>query len=300
MYIDRLSFQILRATWALEPRLALSFHDFVSKLFARQFSATEIQQEVFSGYFFTENGDRIYMFEYDENSGRVSNFDKAPKGSVAVIPLKGEMLKEDTLCSYGTETIAMVMREAAAHDNIRAIVMDGDSGGGAVDAIAPLLDARNFVKQQGKPIVGLGDLIASAAYYFYSSLDEIIASNDISSSFGSIGVMVSFADVQPYYEKLGVKFHTIYAPESDAKNSPFELALKGNYDLIKKEMLSPLARKFQNAVRENRAGKIDIKQKGILNGKMFYADDAVRFGLADGIGNFNYALERATQLAKSK
>jgi ClpP class serine protease len=53
-------------------------------------------------------------------------------------------------------------------------------------------------------------------------------------------------------------------------------------------------------VRENRAGKIDIKQKGILNGKMFYADDAVRFGLADGIGNFNYALERATQLAKSK
>jgi protease-4 len=297
MYLDRLSFQILRATWALEPRLALSFHDFVSKLFSRQFSASEITPKVFDGHFITENGDRIKMYEEVEKGASISNFDTAPKNSLAVIPLKGEMLKEDTLCSFGTETIAMVMREAAASKNIRGLVIDGDSGGGAVDSIAPLLDARNFIKAQSKSIVGIGDLIGSAAYYFYSSLDEIIASNDISSSFGSIGVMVSFADVQPYYESLGIKFHTIYAPESDAKNTAFELALKGDYDLIKKEMLSPLARKFQNAVRENRAGKIDIKQKGILNGKMFYAEDAVRYGLADSIGNFEYALERATQLA---
>ncbi len=300
MYVDRLTFQILRAVWALEPRLAISFHDFASRLINRQFSLDQVEKPALSAFAFSANGDKIRLYEYDEDGRRLSAFDKAPAGSVAVIPLKGEMLKDDTLCSHGSETIGEMIREAAAHKNITGILVEGDTGGGSVDSIAPLLDARNFARKMEKPVVGRGDLIASAGYYFFSTLDYIMAANDISSMWGSIGVMVSFADVQPYWEKQGVKFHTVYAPESDHKNQAFELALKGDYELIKKEMLSPLARKFQAAVRENRSGKIDITQKGILNGKMFYAADALKYGLADGIGTFEDSINKVNELAKRK
>jgi protease-4 len=108
---------------------------------------------------------------------------------------------------------------------------------------------------------------------------------------------MSFADVRPMWEARGVKFHTIYAPESDHKNLPWEKALEGKYDLIKDEELSPLAKRFQKAVRENRQGKVDITKKGILNGKMYFANEAIKVGLADELGNREYAIKRAVELA---
>ncbi len=83
-----------------------------------------------------------------------------------------------------------------------------------------------------------------------SACSLIIAINDISAELGSIGVMLSFMDIRPMWEKEGVKFHAVYAPESNYKNLPFEKALQGKYDLIKKEELSPLAKRFQQAVRK--------------------------------------------------
>jgi protease-4 len=112
--------------------------------------------------------------------------------------------------------------------------------------------------------------------------------------------MLSFLDIMPMWEKMGVKRHVIYAPESDYKNLDFENALKGDYELMKTETLSPLAKKFQSDVRKYRSGKVDITQKGILNGRMFYAKDAIKYGLADEIGNLDYAVKRAGQLADKR
>ena len=150
----------------------------------------------------------------------------------------------------------------------------------------------------GKPVISSADLSASAAYWIASASDHIMANNNISAEFGSIGVMMSFADVQPYYEKQGVKFHTIYAPESNYKNRPFEKALKGDYDEIKQEELSPLAIKFQNAVKANRGDKLKEETAGILNGKMFYAEQAKEVGLIDSIGSLDEAVQMAADMSR--
>lgn len=227
-----------------------------------------------------------------------SDFNKAPAGSVAVITLRGDMLKEGTMCSYGTEEIAAVMREAAASSKIIGIRLDIDSGGGAVDAIAPLLDAISFSHAQGKPVVACCDLCASAAYYVASHCDEIIADNDISAEFGSIGVMMQFPDYAKYYEQKGIKVHTIYSDLSTHKNAPFEAALKGDYKSIKEEQLNPLAREFQQAVKSHRPN-LDDKVDGILNGRVFFAKDALKHGLIDSIGNHDTATEAVRRLAAS-
>ncbi|MDR0939939.1 MAG: S49 family peptidase [Mediterranea sp.] len=223
-------------------------------------------------------------------------FADAPKGSTAIIPIQGTLLKYGTLCSHGTMEIAELIREAAGSANIASILLDIDSGGGSVDAIAPLVDAIAHAKSQGKPVVAHCDLCASAAYYAASYCDEIIASNDISAEFGSIGVMMSFSDFAKQYETAGVKVHTIYSSLSDYKNAPFEAAKKGDYAAIREEELDPLARDFQENVKTNRAGRLKLETEGLLRGRMFYAKDAVEVGLADAVGTREFAIRRADEL----
>jgi len=224
------------------------------------------------------------------------DFSKAPEGSVAVISLKGDMMKGGTMCSYGTEELAAVVREAADAKNIIGIRLDIDSGGGAVDAIPPMLDAIAYCQSKGKPVVAACDLCASAAYYVASHCDSIVAVNDISAEFGSIGVMMQFPDYAKYYEQKGIKIHTIYSDLSDYKNAPFEAARKGDYKSIKEEMLNPLARQFQEAVKSHRK---DLKQDidGILNGRVFYARQSLVNGLIDEVGTTESATEKVRQLS---
>ena len=236
-----------------------------------------------------------------ESDGRLmkrgNSFADAPQGSTAIIPVHGTMLKYGTMCSYGTTEIAAVIEEAAEAKNISSILLDMDSGGGSVDAIAPLIDAIRSAQSKRKAVVAYCDLCASAAYYVASYCNEIVAGNEVSSEFGSIGVMMSFMDYAKYYENLGIKQHTIYSNLSDYKNAPFEAAKKGDYKAIRDEELDPLARDFQENVKRNRGQRLQLDTEGLLRGRMFYARDAVRVGLADRIGSLAYAASRSRELS---
>jgi signal peptide peptidase SppA len=283
---------ILKETWAIEPRHAESMGVLVASLLNGIEMEPAGDLPVLQVH--TPTGDLLDGLPSAESI--LPDYNKAPKGSIAIIPLKGSMTKEDTLCSYGATSIAKFIRHAADHKNIAGIVLDIDSGGGAVNAIAPLIDAIEHAKSK-KPVVAYADTAASAAYYTAVYCDQIILANDISAQVGSVGVMISFADMQPYYEKMGVKFHTVYAPESTHKNQAFELALQGKYDLIKSELLSPLARKFQDAVKKQRPN-LNLSVEGIIAGKMFFATDALKHNMVDGIGNMEQALDVCEKLAQ--
>lgn len=227
-----------------------------------------------------------------------NSFADAPTDSTAIIPIRGTLLKYGTYCAYGTTEYAAIIRQAADSQNISSIILDIDSGGGSVDAIAPVVDAIQYARSKGKWPVARVDLCASAAYYIASYCKEIIATNSISSEIGSIGVMMSFPDYAKYYEKEGVKIHTVYSNLSDHKKAPFEAARKGEYEMIKTEELDPLARDFQENVKANRSGKLKTETKGILNGRMFYAKDAVSEGLIDGIDTAENIVRHARELSR--
>ena len=233
----------------------------------------------------------------DGRSAKLSDsYSNAPKGSTAIIPVHGTLLKYGTYCSYGTMEYADLIREAADSPNISSVLCDIDSGGGAVDAIAPLVDAIVYARNKGKAVVAYCDLCASAAYYAASYCNEIIASNHISAEFGSIGVMMSFPDYAKYYEAAGIKVHTIYSNLSDYKNAPFEAAKKGDYAAIRDEELDPLARDFQANVKKNRGDCLKLETEGLLRGRMFYAGEAQKVGLIDSIGTQDYAVQRSREI----
>lgn len=221
-----------------------------------------------------------------------------PDGSVAIVNLKGEMTKYDGWCNYGATSIANLIRSLAVSKNIAGVVVDIDGPGGAVNAISPLVEAIQFFQSSGKPIIGHADLMASAHYYVGIYLDRVDADNKIYSRFGSIGTMIQFADFRGSYEKEGIKIHTVYADQSTHKNLEFEKAQDGEYEPMKKNVLNPLAANFQNAVRERRAGKLDEKAEGILNGAMFFAEDAVKYGLVDGFSSLGDSIQRVIDMTE--
>lgn len=294
--------QILKGKWFIHYSYALSLAPLLGNILSGK-SMGDARENL--------NNNEELPIRCGNSSNTISvygSFEEAPLGSIALVPLKGVMVKYGTWCQYGTEAIANQMAKAASSPRIDAVVLDIDSGGGSVDAIPPLLSAIAKIQEEyNKPVVAIADMCASAAYFVAAHCDRIIAGNNVSSEFGSIGVMMSWWDVQPYYEKEGYVFHKVYAPESTHKNLPFEKALKGDYDLIKEEELSPLAIGFQNAVKAKRGSKLDLKVEGILNGRMFYADNqknpalsAKAVGLIDEVASLDRAISLAKGLAEMR
>lgn len=286
--------EILRGAWMIDAQTSLSFAPFLLQLSeGKALKDLAEEKSAFQSIIITSKGNELIVSAENNNSeGNI--YDQIPEGSIAIISLSGTMLKQGTMCSWGTMEIAQKLIEAHNHPNISGIIFDVDSGGGSVNSIAPLAE---FMSKKTKPVVGLGDTVASAALYMLAGANHIMASNTISSGFGSVGVVASWMDVQPYYEKMGVKFHTVYADQSEHKNQAFEMALKGEYDLIKKEMLNPMAIAFQEHMKAMRGSKLNMEVPGLLTGKMFFAKDALECGLIDSIGDKAKAIQKVLELA---
>ncbi len=216
-----------------------------------------------------------------------------PKNSIAMVNMIGEVVRYGDWCAIGVDEIVQELRIADSLENVDAIIFRIDGPGGTVKAIGPLLD---FARTKSKPIVGLADDALSLHYWALAGVcDYLIADNDVSARFGSVGVVSSFRDDRKALEKLGVEFHEIYPDESEHKNQAFTLARQGKYDMIKSEHLAPLAIKFQQSIRANRP---NLKEEvGVLTGKTFYADKALGLGMIDDIGGLDLAMTVARRLA---
>ncbi len=214
-----------------------------------------------------------------------------PEGSVAIIPIRSEILKYDQPCGpRGSQSILSDVRSADQNPNIKSIVLVVDSPGGQVTGTDLLAEA---VTTCTTPVVAYIDgMAASAAYWIISGASRIIASSDLD-RIGSIGTMLMVEDLQPALEAQGVKFHEIYASLSVDKNADFNQVLDGKYESYQKNVLDVINSKFLSSIKANRTGL----NESTLTGKMYFAPDAIALGLVDEIGSLEYAISVATALA---
>jgi signal peptide peptidase SppA len=224
-------------------------------------------------------------------SGTMSYYnawDDVPENSNSIIRVSGALMKNDWY-SLGTASLKNIIREADAHPNIGGHILVFDTPGGTVDGTKAFADT---IKATRKPIVSYVDeLAASAGYWLASATDEIILASE-TSIVGSIGTMISFADIRGYFEQLGIKFHDIFATDSKDKNQTFLKALEGEYKPMQEQTLNPTNDIFLEAVQGNRPSL----DKKTLTGKTYLAKDAIQLGMADAIGNFEFALQRLESL----
>lgn len=304
--------ELISKKWAISPAYARSWYPYLLMMMQGSRSVS------YNGEVVTDNRDLseiraqskprlarlvsgVNTLEFLDNT---TTIEKAPAGTIAIIPITGPIMKEDTLSTIGTEAKKQFLQKIYNAPNIQGVVLKINSGGGEVDGT---MSFANVIAQRTKPVVAhVNGMAASAAYWIAMNADAILL-NDATSEVGSIGVMMTFVDDQKHWENMGVKFVDLLADGSEDKNKGYFDAKKGKYQTIKNESLNPLRQMFANAVIEARGGKIDLAAENVLSGKLYFGaatdagnKSAIDVGLADGFGNLDAAVNRVVQLAQTR
>lgn len=219
-------------------------------------------------------------------------------GNVAVIRLQGPMLKSDSYLTryYGfasTSATRLAVESAQADDNIDTLLLDIDSPGGSVGGIAELGDAVARAAAAKLVVAQVNGMTASAAYWVASQASKIYAGR--MDMVGSIGVRMTLVDASEHYEKMGIKVIPIDTGEHKSAGE-FGVALTESQIAEFQRVVDGYFAEFLNAIERGRAMTHE-HLKSIADGRMFFAKEAQRLGLIDGIQTLDQTLAALTQTA---
>lgn len=218
---------------------------------------------------------------------------------VVRIPLSGLIMLDNRGTSfYGESSAANVLKSIhrATHDpEVKAIILEIDSGGGGITASDIIFKALNDFKKsrEGRKVVAIfGDIAASGAYYIALAADCIIAHPTTVT--GSIGVLMQSYNVRGLAERVGVKDVTFKSgPNKDLLNPFGDVTLEQSAML--QGIIDNMHNRFKKLVAEGR--KISLEDvQGLADGRIFTADTALGLGLIDNIGYWQDAVEKTAQL----
>lgn len=235
----------------------------------------------------------------DEMAARISKKQDGEiarrEGAVAVIPVHGVLApKMDLLTEFsgGTSYVGLqsALEAAIADDDVKAIVLDIDSPGGAVPGAQELGEAIRSLRGGDKPIIAqVNHLAASAAYWIASQADEVVVSP--SGRAGSIGVYTVHEDISAALEKAGVKRTYIAAGEHKVEGNSTEPLSEDALAFVEERVKRSYDR-FVQAVADGRGVPVAKVEKDFGQGRVFFAEELVEKGMADRIGTLSDTLAR--------
>lgn len=233
-------------------------------------------------------------------SSKRSNRDDEPYetlNGIAVINLYGVMGRrldafEEMCGGCSCKTLGKHISHALANDAVKAVLLDVDSPGGTLAG----LDELSGTISRGrsiKPIVAYTDAtMCSAAYWVASSATAIVSTK--SAVVGSIGVFTTHYDETAKDETRGVKRTIIKA---GAYKAAMRESLTDDSLTYLQGHLQAAYDTFVEAVAEHRGLDVNAVHPAMADGKIFTGKQALSAGLVDHIGDLEFALNLAGQLA---
>jgi protease IV len=202
--------------------------------------------------------------------------------TVAIISIRGTITGEGAsgLGSTGTssrETVKLI-QEAEKDDEVRAIVLEINSGGGTPVASDEIAQA---VKKANKPVVAwIREVGASGAYWIASASDHIVANRMSMTS--SIGVIGSYLEISGLLHDYNVTYQRLVAGEYKDAGTPFKPLSTREEEIINQKILR-LHELFIGEVATNRG--LDHEQVRLLaDGMYLLGEEAYQQGLVDELG----------------
>lgn len=187
------------------------------------------------------------------------------------------------------------LRDLADDDDVKAVVIRINSGGGSAYASEQIWRAVQLVKAKKPVVVSMGGMAASGGYYMSCSANWIVA--EPTTLTGSIGIFGMFPDASGLLtEKLGVKFDEV----KTNKNSGFGTMARP----FSEEEMGYLSayidrgyKLFRQRVADGRRLSTDAVEK-IAQGRVWLGQDALKIKLVDQLGGLDDAVAKAAKLAK--
>lgn len=186
------------------------------------------------------------------------------------------------------------LEDLADDDDVKAVVIRINSGGGSAYASEQMWRAIQLVKAKKPVVVSMGGMAASGGYYMSCSANWIVA--EPTTLTGSIGIFGMFPDMSGLVtQKLGVKFDEVKTNKNSAFGTmarPFseeEMAYLSSY-------ISRGYSLFRQRVADGRHMSVDAVEK-VAQGHVWVGQDALKIKLVDQLGGLDDAVAKAAKLA---
>ncbi|MFK7774706.1 MAG: signal peptide peptidase SppA [Saprospiraceae bacterium] len=236
----------------------------------------------------------IGLYDYAEYVG--TKIDLSSSNKIAVVYAEGSIVDgEGNLGSVGGDKYARIIRKARQDDNIKAIVIRVNSGGGSGMASENIWREIELAKADGKTVVtSMGDVAASGGYYIACNSDAILAqSNTITGSIGVFAMIPSFQDGMR--DHLGIEVDTVKTTKFATSISPFFDMNEEEGDRIQK-YIDEFYDHFLLRVSEGR-GMTKAEAHEIAQGRVWTGKTALEIGLVDKLGDLDDAIAIAAEKA---
>lgn len=225
--------------------------------------------------------------------------------AIAIYYCQGGITQQATTSLWGSEQqivssqVIADLNDLAKDDNIKAVVIRINSGGGDAYASEQLWRAVSQLNKKKPVVVSMGGMAASGAYYMSMGARYVMAQPTTLT--GSIGIFGALPDLSGLItQKLGVKFDEV----KTNRNSGYQGALMAR-PLNAEELgyLQAYVNRgytlFRKRVADGRKMSVDEVEK-IAQGRVWLGTDAKSNKLIDGLGGLDDAVKKAAQLAKIK
>lgn len=206
---------------------------------------------------------------------------------------RGSMLVD--LCgAFDSHTFASRIRQAADDPSIASIVIDVDSGGGAVAGVDVAAEAVRYAASQKRVTAVCNTMMCSAALWISSGATEIVVTP--AGEIGSIGVIGTHTDQTALLDEEGLKVTYVRSTERKALGQPAEAMEGAALDQWQSE-IDRLHELFTAEVATGRAVTVGVARKW-ATGDVWFGQDAVDTGLADSVGTLTSVLQDHLQAAQ--
>lgn len=249
-----------------------------------------------------KSDEKIHQASMDDVNAAVED-SNALGDQIAVYYCQGNIVSAASSSLYGSgqeivsKQVIKDLQELGDDDNIKAVVLRINSGGGEAYASEQLWRAVSMLNKKKPVVVSMGGMTASGAYYMSMGARYVMAQpTTLTGSIGIFGALPDWSDLMT--QKLGFKYdevktnrHSSYGTAGSTRHwTPEEIGiLQANvnrgYAL------------FRKRVADGR--KLPVEQvEQIAQGRVWLGTDAKSIKLVDGLGNLNDAIAKAAQLAK--
>lgn len=189
------------------------------------------------------------------------------------------------------------LEKLAKDDNIKAVVIRINSGGGDAYASEEIWHSVATLKSKKPVVISMGNLAASGAYYLSAGASWIVAQPTTLT--GSIGIFGLLPDVTELMQsKLGIKFDKVITNKhADFASALTARPMSAEEEAMLQQYINRGYELFCKRVSDGR--KIPVNQvKSIAEGRVWIAEDAKNHKLVDEIGGLKNAIDKAAKLAK--
>jgi protease-4 len=213
---------------------------------------------------------------------------------LVVAHLSGSIVdaSQNTASTVAGDPFVQAMRNFAADDDVRAVVLRIDSPGGSALASDRMWHAVSRLARKKPVIVSIGDMAASGGYYVACAGTEIFASE--SSIVGSIGVVAGRPDFSVLLSRFGVQMHPIVTAPSADLMMPFR-PLRDDERARFQASAEEAYTRFLARISASRTIPAATLASA-AEGRIWSGIEARRLGLVDRLGTADEAIARARAL----